>query len=285
MKDYKNVKVPRKYRSDGNRVTVKRVTAARSSPKRRAGFGGALVKGLAAAVIVLGSYLGWAAYQSLVRAEVFQIAGVDVRGVRQISEGEIKDMAAGFTGQNIFRVDLHEAARRARAHPWVKDVRIERRLPNRISMVFTERSPAAVLETGTGRFLVDDEGVVVGKAAREGARPSSLSLASLPLVKVKNCPVRAGDRVDNEGVAEALALLAELAACRGWRLEEVTVNANTPESLSLLYAGREFKIGRGNYAEKLRRLGEIMADVKRRGITFAYVDLRPERQAAVMVKR
>ncbi len=280
MRDYKNVKVPRKYQSGGNRVTVKRVTAARSSPKRRTGFGGALVKGLAAAVIVLGSYLGWAAYQSLVRAEVFQIAGVDVHGVRQISEGEIKDMAAGFTGQNIFRVDLHEAARQARAHPWVKDVRIERRLPNRISMVFTERSPAAVLETGAGRFLVDDEGVVVGKAAREGALPSSL-----PLVKVKNCTGRAGSRVDNEGVAEALALLAELAACRGWRLEEVTVNANTPESLSLLYAGREFKVGRGNYAEKLRRLGEIMADVKRRGITFAYVDLRPERQAAVMVKK
>lgn len=261
-------------------MTVKRVTVSRSSPKRRTGFGGALVKGLAAAVIVLGSYLGWAAYQSLVRAEVFQIAGVDVQGVRQISEAEVKDMAAGFTGQNIFRVDLHEAARRARAHPWVKDVRIERRLPNRISMVFTERSPAAMLETGTGRFLVDDEGVVVGKAAKEGARPSSL-----PLVKVKNCPVRAGDRVDNEGVAEALALLAELAACRGWRLEEVTVNANTPDSLSLLYAGREFKIGRGNYAEKLRRLGEIMADVKRRGITFTYVDLRPERQAAVMVRK
>jgi cell division protein FtsQ len=277
MRDYKNVKVPRKYQSGGNRVTVKRVTVSRSSPKRRAGFGGALAKGLAAGVIVLGGYLGWAAYQSLVRAEVFQIAGVDVQGVRRISEAEVKDMAAGFTGQNIFRVDLHEAARQARAHPWVKDVRIERRLPNRISMVFTERSPAAMLETGTGRFLVDDEGVVVGKA---GALPSSL-----PLVKVKNCPVRAGDRVDNEGVAEALALLAELAACRGWRLEEVTVNANTPESLSLLYAGREFKIGRGNYAEKLRRLGEIMADVKRRGISFAYVDLRPERQAAVMIKK
>jgi cell division protein FtsQ len=280
MRDYKNVKVPKKYRTGSNRVTVKRVTVSRSSPKRRAGFGGALTKSLAAAVIVLGSYLGWAAYQSLVRAEVFQIAGVDVQGVRQLSEGEIKKMASGFTGQNIFRVDLHEAARQARAHPWVKDVRIERRLPNRISMVFTERSPAAMLETGAGRFLVDDEGVVVGKAARESALP-----LSLPLVKVKNCPVRAGDRVDNEGVAEALALLAELAAFRGWRLEEVAVNANTPESLSLLYAGREFKIGRGNYAEKLRRLGEILADVKRRGITFAYVDLRPERQAAVMIKR
>src|SRR3990172_11502692 len=103
MRDYKNIKVPRKYRSDGNRVTVKRVTAARSSPKRRTGFGGALVKGLAAAVIVLGSYLGWAAYQSLVRAEVFQIAGVDVKGARRISEGEIKDMAGRFTRQDNLR--------------------------------------------------------------------------------------------------------------------------------------------------------------------------------------
>ena len=41
----------------------------------------------------------------------------------------------------------------------------------------------------------------------------------------------------------------------------------------------------GNYAEKLRRLAEIMADVKQRGLEIAYVDLRPERQAAVMVKQ
>jgi cell division septal protein FtsQ len=51
-----------------------------------------------------------------------------------------------------------------------------------------------------------------------------------------------------------------------------------------VYADCEFRIGSAQYSEKLRRLAEIMEDVKRRNLNIAYVDLRPERQAAVMVK-
>ena len=51
-----------------------------------------------------------------------------------------------------------------------------------------------------------------------------------------------------------------------------------------MYAGHEFRVGGGNYAEKLRRLGEILSDVQQRGLTIAYLDLRPERQAAVMTR-
>jgi cell division septal protein FtsQ len=79
-------------------------------------------------------------------------------------------------------------------------------------------------------------------------------------------------------------LLSEIAARGGWRIEEVTLKAGTPESLSIVYAGHEIKIGTGNYAEKLRRLAEVMADVKQRGLDIAYVDLRPDRQVAVMVR-
>jgi hypothetical protein len=62
------------------------------------------------------------------------------------------------------------------------------------------------------------------------------------------------------------------------------VKANSPETLSIVYAEHEFKIGSGNYREKLRRLAEVLEDVKQRSLDIAYVDLRPERQAAVMVK-
>ena len=66
---------------------------------------------------------------------------------------------------------------------------------------------------------------------------------------------------------------------------EVTVRADSPETLSVVYAGHEFRIGSGRYGEKLRRLAEVMADVKERGIEIAYVDLRPERQTAVMPRK
>ena len=229
-------------------------------------------------VLAGGSWLGWQAYRLLTHAEIFQISGVDVKGVRHLSEADLDDIAGMFKGQNIFRVDLEAAARRAHGNSWIKDIRIYRRLPNRISMTVVERVPDAILESGAGRYLIDNEAVAIERLAQAGA-----SAWPLPVIAVKDSKAELGEPVNSEAIAEAQTLLAEISARGGWRLSEVMVKANTPETLSVVYASHEFKIGSGNYAEKLRRLAEVMADVKQRGLDIAYVDLRPERQAAAMV--
>ena len=281
MRDYKNVKVPRKYRTTASRASVKRVEAGRASRRTgnsAAGFKKALLNILVVIVLAGGSWLGWQAYRLLTHAEIFQISGVDVKGVRHINEADLEGIARMFKGQNIFRVDLQAAARRTHENSWIKDIRIYRRLPNRISITVVERAPDAILDTGAGRYLIDNEAVVIERLARDGA-----SDWPLPVIAVKDCKAERGEPVNSEGMAEALTLLAEISARGGWLLSDVIVKANSPETLSVVYASHEFKIGSGNYSEKLRRLAEVMADVKQRGLDIAYVDLRPERQAAAMV--
>ncbi|MCK9418310.1 MAG: FtsQ-type POTRA domain-containing protein [Nitrospirae bacterium] len=282
MRDYKNVNVPRSYRGSSNRSTVKRAIVGRAAGRARTGGTG--VKRVALQIITIvmiaaGGLLAWKAYQTLLHAEMFQIAGVDVQGAKQISEADLREIAGVFKGKNIFRVDLETPVMRARANPWVKDARIYRRLPNRISMVVTERVAFALLDTGDGMYVMDNEGVVINRIAKENA-----SVWQLPVVAVKQSRVRPGEQVTYEGVAESLTLIAEIAERGGWRMREVTIKAGSPETLSILYADHEFKIGTGNYPEKLRRLAEILSDGTQRGMEISYVDLRPERQAAVMVK-
>jgi hypothetical protein len=86
-------------------------------------------------------------------------------------------------------------------------------------------------------------------------------------------------------VPEALDLARELIARGGWDPGGVTVKADSPETIAIVYADHEFRVGSGNYDEKLKRLGEIVADMRQRGLEYAYVELRPERQAAVMVAK
>jgi cell division protein FtsQ len=282
MRDYKNVKVPRSYRGSSNRSTVKRAIVGRAPGRSRTGGTGIKQVALQIITVVMiaaGGVLAWKAYQMLMHAEMFQIAGVDVKGAKQVSQADLREIAGVFTGQNIFRVDLEAPVRRARTNPWVKDVRIYRRLPNRISMVVTERAAFALLDTGAGKYVMDNEGVVIDRIVKESA-----SEWQLPVVAVKDYRVRPGEQAAYEGMAESLTLIAEIAERGGWRLNEVTIKAGSPETLSILYADHEFKIGTGNYAEKLRRLVEILSDGTQRGLEIAYVDLRPERQAAVMVK-
>jgi len=278
MKDYKHVKVPRSYRSSNKRTVTRRVDAGIGGNKRGSAgpsgsFGTVLVVILTAALC----FGAWKGYGWMTGAEVFQIAGVDVQGTRMVGDDEVRAMAALFTGQNIFRIDPAAAVRKALANPWVKDVRIERKLPNRISMVFTERTPRVVLQAANGRYLLDESGVVIVPA---GESDRSRSLAA---ISVRDWRAAPGVPVTAEALPEAMALIDALAGRGGWDLGAVTVKADSAETITVLYANREFRIGSGNYEEKLRRLGEIVSDMNRQGIAYSAVELRPERQAAVMV--
>jgi cell division protein FtsQ len=283
MRDYKNVKVPKKYRTTSSRVTtIRRAETKRLTRLPEGGSGSlkqAILKFLVVVVIIAGCWLGWLAYQTTMHTELFEITGVDVRGTKQLDEADLKKIVGAFTRENIFRADLDAAVKRAHANPWVKTVSINRRLPNRISMVITERVPYALLETAAGRYLTDNEGVIIGRLAKEHA-----ASWRLPTVVIKGYRARPGEQVASEGMGEALKLLSEIATRGGWRLEDVVVKAVTPELLTIVYADHEFKLGSGRYPEKLRRLAEVMEDVKRRDLNVAYVDLRPDRQVAVMVK-
>lgn len=281
MRDYKNVKVPRKYRTQSTRI-VKRVDASRNARKTGKGSSGikaALLNIFGFAVIAACCWSGWQGYGWLTHAPIFQIAGVDVNGVRHLGDADLKNIVGEFTGQNIFRVDLQSAVRRARTNPWIKDATIHRSLPNRIAMSVVERVPHVILDSGAGRYLMDNEAVVIDRVAKDTA-----SAWPLPVVVIRDCRARPGEPVTAEGITEALTLLSEIEARGGWKVADVTIKAASPDGLSAVYADHEFKIGSGNYAEKLRRLSEVMQDVKQRGLNIAYVDIRPERQAAVMLK-
>ncbi len=277
MRDYKNVKVPRRYRSATNRPAVRRVTG----PKKREGS----VKetlGVVLTILVTAAlcYGGWEGYRWLTHADLFTISGVDVKGVRSMRDENIREVATMFTGQNVFQVDLGAATRRVLADPWVRDVRIERRLPNRISLFVTERVPKAVLHASNGKYLIDGEGVVMAplQVGSAGAPP-------LPVIALRGYRAVPREPVAAGAVPEALELLDELAARGGWDPGDVTVRADTSETITIVYADHEFRIGSGNYSEKLRRMGEIVADMRQRGLAYTYVELRPERQAAVMVAK
>lgn len=280
MRDYKNVKVPRGYRTANRRTKTKRLNIGRGPVRRSSAKKGAL--GAIAAVLLTAGlcYGGWEAYRWMTTAEMFQIAGVDVRGVRSVSDADIRELAGMFTGQNVFRVDLAAATRRALANPWVREVRIERRLPNRISMIFTERVPRAVLQAANGRYLIDGDSVVMVPVPKDEA-----ATAGLPVIAVRDYRAVPREAVTARAMAEALELAQELVARGGWEPGAVTVKADTPETITIIYADHEFRMGSGNYGEKLKRLVEIAADMRQRGLEYSYIELRPERQAAAMVMK
>lgn len=90
-------------------------------------------------------------------------------------------------GDAILAVDLAAAQKRIEEIPWVRTAAVERRLPDQIHILITERSPIALWQNKGRYFLVDREGQIVGDQIDD--------YAGLPLTVGEGAPDHASELV------------------------------------------------------------------------------------------
>ncbi len=88
----------------------------------------------------------------------FFVSNIEVTGNKKVNEKKIVELSAIKNGENIFGIDLKKARQSILKDPWIRDVSIERRLPNVISIHVDEYKPLALARIGKNIFLVDKYG-------------------------------------------------------------------------------------------------------------------------------
>lgn len=96
----------------------------------------------------------------------FEIAELSVTGTERLAVGELVATMGLQDRANIFAVDLAKLERSLEAHPWVRDARVERRLPDRLLIEISEQRAAAIAQLG-GLYLIDEQGAPFKRAATE----------------------------------------------------------------------------------------------------------------------
>jgi cell division protein FtsQ len=150
--------------------------------KRRAGKTARLIflaKRIGIVVAVLGalSYGGYLGFHSAwyeakkqaaqndmhawLAATGFQVRDLLVDGRRHTDRGDLKALLAVERSASIFSYDPEELQRSVTALPWVKNARVERRLPDTIYVALEERVPVALWQRDGKVSLVDGDGQIV----------------------------------------------------------------------------------------------------------------------------
>lgn len=213
----------------------------------------------------------WAAGKACDRAaglKVFKVSEVQVSGLRYVRKEDLVSFIGDPSGESVFGVDMEGIVGRLSAHPWIKGVSVKRELPGRVRLTVEERRPAVVAEADSGRFLVDEEGAVLAKLTGD-------DWGYLPAVVYEKA---AGPPPPGTGPEESLDMAASLIG---------SVRTDETESLAgaVVYIGADglpyikldgavVTVGRDGYADKVRRLAEIIGDVHKRGVRPKTVDLR-----------
>jgi cell division protein FtsQ len=185
---------------------------------------------------------------------------VQVTGNHHVSAQQVQAVAALSAGMRLTAVSGAAVSARVSTLPWVAGATVTHVLPSRIRISVRERTPAALVQAGSRRYLVDRSGVVL----QEGGSGYPV-IAALPLTV--SYP---GDRVAFPAFGAAVALLDAFPP--GLRPRLAWVNAPSPDLLSVILTdktaityGTSDSLGEKNY-DVLTLLGT--------GKAYASIDVR-----------
>ncbi len=95
------------------------------------------------------------------RSDFFNVSRIEVEGNRYYTEAQIAEMSQIETGKNIFSTKLRPAKDILLQDPYIKLVKLSRKLPSTIKVDIIEREEYAAVPYGSSYVLIDDEGMVL----------------------------------------------------------------------------------------------------------------------------
>ena len=240
---------------------------------------------LAAAAVVAVSALLVAGYLYVSNSDYFSVKTITISGINEIPRDEVLAVTGLDPDRliNILTFDLEEAESSLKSLPWVAEAKVTRKMPNTVSIEISEHTPKLLVSLGRLYYL-NEEGVPF-KELSPGDKP--------------DMPIVTGFAVDellNPGPAakKAMAEVFWLVGALGQRNDEFQlanvseINYDAVRGLSLFAVLNkkttqetvlEVKIGFGAYEEKFRRLGRVMAHLKRnekdKGLVYLNLEASP----------
>lgn len=170
--------------------------------------------------IVLLVLLVWGA-AVLVRGPVFYATDIVVKNNSAVESSTIKKIAAIAQRSSVLTLDKKSIERKITDDPWIVSAEIRKKLPHTVLITVVERKPAAVVVFPSAqRWLIDDEGVWLGKVSGEGKGTTSgldtrydtqFDAANLGIIK--DMPVttaKEGKKTSSPEIANAMRIVAGL---------------------------------------------------------------------------
>ena len=236
MRTYRSIRAPKV----GRLGKVRRVAA------RLAFFGAAC------GAVVLG-------YVQLTKAESLAIQRVLVEGAGPERADEIRALLNVKPGDNLLFADLDLARARAASHPWVASVSVKRELPDTLRVVIAEREPLMILSLDR-LYYVD----AAGEPFKMLVPGDVYDLPVLTGLMREDLLRRAG--VAREAIAGGLELIEALkvkdSPLPPSEVSEIVWDPAEGYSVVAVSGLLTVRFGRGDYRDKLARLGEVRGAIK-----------------------
>lgn len=217
------------------------------------------IGGVVLSLAAVGSAAWW-----LLTAPLFAVDKVQSGAYRFTSEAELEGVFAQFLGHNIWTLSTDDVYAQLNRLPWIRDLRVSRRLPGTLEVDFREWRPLLVVAGDTDEDSNTPQ--VLAQDGRVLPFPDHLVLAGLPvLVDVPVVTDSTGNsrRLDPALAAQVLDLTA---AMETTGLEAVSpvdfLVARSEGFVIVLQDGQgTLRVGREAFAQRLSRYMDARSEL------------------------
>ena len=209
--------------------------------------------GIAVAVVALLGALPWIGPRALSSLAFFRVRKVEIRGATYIPASEILGRLRLDSSASVFD-DPDPLLRRLQAHPQIRDVEIDRRLPATLIVRVRENMPVALIPVTKGFVVVDGQG-------RQLPIDPSATALDLPILAARDTALA---RLLAELRAGYPSLFARVSEIRREGRNELVVRLSDARVRALSDVT----------ADRLAEVTPVEADLARRHLRVAELDLR-----------
>jgi cell division protein FtsQ len=212
----------------------------------------------------------WGGYRLALTSPRFSVQTIEVEASRRLTEREVARRAGVETGTSLLGLDLRAAEQRLLTDPWVRSVRITRKLPHTLRIQMQEHEALALASLDGEIFLVDAEGepfkvwpVLTGVTfdALAKDRPGALARLATGLTVLEH--------------------YERLPVSRAQRAQEVNLSPDGSVVLVVGARGVSLHLGQGPWPRKLLMVAEVLRTFEHKrelpGVVFLDNALHPER--------
>ena len=167
---------------------------------------------------------------------IFNINEIRVINNNQISTETIMSLSQLQIGQNIFKFKGSQVRKDIKTNPYVENIKVQRRLPNRVEITIEERQKNYNVEFLNGYAYINNQGYILEISEQK------LDLPVIQGVSTEQKEIVAGNRLNAEDLSKLENVIQIMNICKNYDLEKKVSSINIEDKDNyILYLEEEKK--------------------------------------------
>ena len=172
----------------------------------------------------------------LASSEIFNLKEISVSGVDKLTQNEIISFSNIKINDNIFKINFGKTKNLIKENPYVEEVSIKRKIPNKIEILVKERKVSYMLQLAESYIYIDAQGYILDISKEKKEVPILLGI----FTDLSN--VEAGKRLVKEDLIKLNTVNKIVGTCKNYEIYSLLTKIDmTEETNYILYFENERK--------------------------------------------